>query len=119
MSLVTVSAIVKSDASFAVGPYGLPSKKSLSISQTPTTGIYQIIYNNIFEHTPVITATPAWLGQNGPVGGLTLDNLVIDQITPSHATVKTGNSFGNGDWRPFTIVLTGPLRTSKEPREDV
>jgi hypothetical protein len=83
----------------------------------------------------VVTGTPAWLGVYDPSGGSTLDGLVIDLITPvrngyfawdkklsepldqTYATLKLGDSSGDGDWRPFTIVLTGPLRTTEKPKE--
>ena len=42
MSLITISAIVKSDASFAFPPYGLPTNKNISVQKTTTAGQYQV-----------------------------------------------------------------------------
>jgi hypothetical protein len=43
MSLITVSAIVKADASFDVGPYGLPPKKSIAVILVPSApGMFQV-----------------------------------------------------------------------------
>ncbi|EDR03471.1 uncharacterized protein LACBIDRAFT_331477 [Laccaria bicolor S238N-H82] len=117
MSLITVSAVVNTDASFAFQPYGLPENKSISVHQVATaTGMYQIIYDSIFESTPVVTVTPAWLGNFGCTGGLTVDNAVINEIKKTYVIVKLGDSHGNGQWRPFTIVLTGHCqRLPKKP----
>ena len=100
MSLITISALVKPDASFAFQPFGLPAKRNISVHQVASApGMYQvcfkrwrssllilihfcqIIYDSVFEGLPVVTATPAWLGQWGPGGGSPLDGLVINEIT--------------------------------------
>ncbi|EDR03459.1 uncharacterized protein LACBIDRAFT_307172 [Laccaria bicolor S238N-H82] len=107
MTLITISAIVKADGTFVFPPFGLPAKKSISVNQTSTSGQYQIIYDTVFEGLPVVTATPAWLGQYGSGGGSPLDGAVINELTKSFTTIKLGDSLGNSTWRPFTIVLTG------------
>ncbi|EDR03476.1 uncharacterized protein LACBIDRAFT_331492 [Laccaria bicolor S238N-H82] len=108
MSLITVSAIVNADTSFAFQPYGLPQNKSISVYKVASIeGMYQIIYDTVFASTPVVTVTQAWLGSLGSAGGLTIDNAAINEITKTYATVKMGDGNGNGQWRPFTVVLTG------------
>ena len=43
MSLITVSAIVNADASFAFRPYGLPENKSISVNPVASVeGMYQV-----------------------------------------------------------------------------
>ncbi|KIJ97786.1 hypothetical protein K443DRAFT_105124 [Laccaria amethystina LaAM-08-1] len=107
MSLITVSAVVNADTSFAFRPYGLPENKNISVLKESTTGLYQIIYDTVFISPPVVTVTQAWLGNFGGGGGETLDNAVVNDITNTYATVKVGDGNGNGQWRSFTIVLTG------------
>ena len=46
MSVITVSALVNADASFAFQPYGLPEYKAISVSTTTTTpGVYLVSLN--------------------------------------------------------------------------
>ncbi|KIJ91757.1 hypothetical protein K443DRAFT_14136 [Laccaria amethystina LaAM-08-1] len=117
MSLITISALVNADGSFAFPPFGLPSKRNISVHQVASVqGLYQIIYDTVFESTPVLTATPAWLGEFGPSGGSTLDGAIINDLTKTFATVKLGDGGGNGQWRPFTIVLTGHELLRKTPQ---
>ncbi|KIJ97782.1 hypothetical protein K443DRAFT_9659 [Laccaria amethystina LaAM-08-1] len=115
MSLITVSALVNADASFAFPPYGLPGKKKNSVSKTVTTGQYQIIYDNVFASKPVVTVTQAWLGSLGPAGANTLDGAIINELTDTYTTVKMGDANGSGQWRAFTIVLTGHENLTKKP----
>ncbi|KIJ97790.1 hypothetical protein K443DRAFT_9662 [Laccaria amethystina LaAM-08-1] len=70
---------------------------------------------NVFASIPVVTATQAWLGTPGSSGGLTVDNAVVNEITKVYTTVKVGSANGDGDWRSFTIVLTGHENIAKKP----
>ena len=38
------------------------------------------------------------------------DKKSSESLDQSFATVKLGDSVGNGQWRPFTIVLTGIVK---------
>lgn len=96
MSLITISAIVKADASFAFPPYGLPTNKNISVQKTTTTGQYQITYDGVFASMPVVTVTQAWLGTPGSSGGSAYDNAVVNEITKAYTTVKVGDGNGHG-----------------------
>ena len=51
MSLITVSAIVNADASFAFRPYGLPENKSISVNPVASVeGMYQVSLNGRDHH---------------------------------------------------------------------
>ncbi|EDR03475.1 uncharacterized protein LACBIDRAFT_331486 [Laccaria bicolor S238N-H82] len=121
MSLITISAIVKADASFAFPPYGLPTNKNISVQKTTTTGQYQITYDGVFASMPVVTVTQAWLGTLGSSGGSAYDNAVVNEITKfldkAYTTMKVGGGDGHGQWRSFTVVLTGYQNVDKKEGE--
>jgi len=85
MSLITVSAVVNTDASFAFQPYGLPENKSISVHQVATATCMYV------SNMRVVTVTPAWLGNCGCTGGSTLDNAIINEIKK----VRHGKFFRN------------------------
>ena len=41
------------------------------------------------------------------------DKKLSELLDQTYATVKLGNSYGIGQWRPFTIVLTGYENVAK------
>ena len=46
------------------------------------------------------------------------DKKSSESLDQSYATVKLGDGGGNGQWRPFTIVLIGHERLVKKPEHE-
>ena len=46
------------------------------------------------------------------------DNKSSEPLDQSYTTLKLGGSDGSGQWRPFTIVLTGHERLAKDPQHE-
>lgn len=71
-----------------------------------TTGIYEISFKPHFRNVPAIVATQVYK-DNSPLGGSTLDNVVITELDKHSVKFKTGDSTGNAQDRDFTFVALG------------
>lgn len=102
----TIWGVVNADATIQ------PGSSTHFTVESSQAGVYVITFDPPFANPPAIVGTQCQYDKpNTPVNESTNDGLVFPQVTPSTATVETGNSVSTWVPRTFSFVAMGSVAT--------